>query len=81
MKLAKLAVEHAKAQLADVDRAEQRKAREVLQLMVETGQLRQSDLDVVATPSRDARKALRHLTVGELVDMGIVHVIREGKRA
>lgn len=60
--------------LLRVDREEQRTARRVLRNMIRTGELPSWALTVVATVTPLRRKQLGHLTVADLVTMGIVAV-------
>lgn len=62
------------AALRDVDEAEQVQARKALREMLRTSRLNVSDLDRVATVSRLQRKSLVHLTVADLILMGLIEV-------
>lgn len=62
------------AALRDVDEAEQVQARKALRDMLRTSRLNVSDLDRVATVSRLQRKSLVHLTVADLILMGLIEV-------
>lgn len=60
--------------LLRVDREEQRTARRVLRDMLRTGEIPAWALTVVATVTPKRRKPLGHLTVSDLVTMGLVTV-------
>lgn len=62
------------AALRDVDEVEQVQARKALRDMLRTSRLNVSDLDRVATVSRLQRKSLCHLTVADLILMGLIEV-------
>lgn len=62
------------AALRDADEAEQVQARKALRDMLRTSRLNVSDLDRVATVSRLQRKSLVHLTVADLILMGLIEV-------
>lgn len=61
-------------QLLAADLKDQRGARKALLEMFRTSSVRLSELDSVATVSRLQRKSVRHLTVSDLIEMGIVTI-------
>ncbi|MCZ4069250.1 hypothetical protein O1W71_16390 [Microbacterium sp. H37-C3] len=58
-----------------IDRADQRRGRSLLRNMVAGRAIRSSDMGVVVTVDRLSRKALRDVTVSDLVRMGIVKAV------
>lgn len=59
------------------DEADRRTGRASLRGMVRTGQIREGDLLKVVSPRREMRMSIRHLTVQDLIDMGIITVVAE----
>lgn len=60
-----------------VDESDRRTGRAALRHMVRTGQIREGDLLRVVAPRREVRMLIRHLTVQDLIDMGIVTVVED----
>ena len=70
-----MGAEDLRALIREVDRQDQIKARVALAALVQLGKILESNLELVTTVKRNQRKSLRHLTVQELIDMGLVTVV------
>lgn len=64
-------------EIRKVDVNQRRTGRAALRAMVQTGQIRRSHLGNPVSPSRGYRKSIQHLTLEELIGMGIVTVVED----
>lgn len=65
------------AEILKIDRILQQHARKALREMLRTSRLSTSELSLVVTVSRLQRKSLLHLTVQDLINMGLIEISPE----